>query len=101
MTTQLQVIVILMSKRISFLTQAHGYETPQLLINFYPLKFYTSVPSTSTLLLFLAVINTGNGDDSLDYHAASVDPSDGTILRNVAFQLTNIPNARIDNTAFW
>ena len=49
----------------------------------------------------MIVINTGNGDNSLDYHAASVDTTDGIILRNTAFQLKNIPNARVDNTAFW
>jgi hypothetical protein len=30
-----------------------------------------------------------------------VDPTDGSTLRNIAFQLPNIPNARIDNSAFW
>lgn len=49
----------------------------------------------------ISVINAGNGDDSLDYHASAVDPTDGSTLRNIAFQLPNILNARIDNTAFW
>ena len=51
--------------------------------------------------ILFSVINTGNGDNSLDYHAVSVDTADGTILRNIALQLINIPNVRIDNTAFW
>jgi hypothetical protein len=53
------------------------------------------------ICICISVINAGNGDDSLDYHASAVDPIDGSTLRNIAFQLPNILNARIDNTAFW
>jgi hypothetical protein len=49
----------------------------------------------------LAVINTGDGERGLDRHAVTVDNEDGNILRNLSFQLVNIPNERITNTAFW
>ena len=49
----------------------------------------------------LAVVNTGCGDKGLQYHASNVDTADGSILRNIAFELCNIPNDKIVNTAFW
>jgi hypothetical protein len=49
----------------------------------------------------IAVVNACDFDCSLQYHAASIDPESGAQLRNLAFQFCNVPNARIDNTAFW
>lgn len=48
-----------------------------------------------------AVINTGDGKKGLDYHAASMSNADGKLLRNISFQLVNIPNEKITNAAFW
>ena len=50
----------------------------------------------------VAVINTSSGRHSgLDYHASCIEPSDGSVLRNMAFELNNIPNEKIENSAFW
>jgi hypothetical protein len=51
---------------------------------------------------YFAVINTGDdASRGLNRHAVSVDLTDGSILRNVSFQLTAIPNHKILNSAFW
>ena len=48
----------------------------------------------------LAVINTGT-EHGLDHHAVFVNPEDGGTMRNLAFEMNNIPNEKITNTAFW
>ena len=37
----------------------------------------------------------------MERHACDVDKKDGSILRNISFQLTKIPETRITNTPFW
>jgi hypothetical protein len=49
----------------------------------------------------VSVVNTGDNEKGLKYHASNVDPGDGSILRNVAFEICNIPNDKVFNTAFW
>lgn len=50
----------------------------------------------------VTIINTSEGGDKgLDYHAANVDCATGATLRNIAFELPNIPTEKINNTAFW
>jgi hypothetical protein len=49
----------------------------------------------------VSIVNTGDSDKGLKYHASNVDPGDGSILRNIAFEICNIPNDKIVNTAFW
>lgn len=49
----------------------------------------------------LTIVNTSTENKGLEYHAIEVDNADGSTLFNVAFELVNIPNARIQNTAFW
>jgi hypothetical protein len=49
----------------------------------------------------VTVVNTGKDNGGLCYHAAEVDSADGSLLYNLAFELVNIPNSRVQNTAFW
>ena len=50
----------------------------------------------------VTVINTAEGADrGLDYHASNIDQASGLVLRNIAMELTSIPNDKICNTAFW
>ena len=49
----------------------------------------------------LTVVNTSKDNKGLDYHAMEIDDADGSTLYNLAFELVNIPNVRIQNTAFW
>jgi hypothetical protein len=49
----------------------------------------------------VSIVNTGDSDKGLKYHASNVDPGDGSILRTIAFYIFNIPNDKIVNTAFW
>jgi hypothetical protein len=49
----------------------------------------------------IAVINTSGANGSLEYHASSVDPSTGHSLRNISFQLSNVPSRKVINTSFW
>ena len=48
----------------------------------------------------VCIINTVE-EKGLKYHASSVDPSDGAPMRNLAFEMNNIPNDKILNTSFW
>ncbi len=50
----------------------------------------------------LTIINTGIGKErGLDYHAFSLDLADASMLRNLCFELKEIDNMKIGNTAFW
>ena len=50
----------------------------------------------------VTIVNTNNIPDSgFDYHAVKIDPTDGALLHNLSFELRNIENERIYNTAFW
>ena len=48
----------------------------------------------------IAVVNTSQSN-GVAYHASAVDSEDGSILRNLAFELNNIPNEKIQNSTFW
>lgn len=51
---------------------------------------------------YFAVINTGDDvSRGLNRHAVSIDLTDGSVLRNISFQLTAVPNHKILNSAFW
>ena len=47
----------------------------------------------------VCIINTVE-EKGLKYHASAVDP-DGAPMRNMAFEMNNIPNDKILNTSFW
>lgn len=49
----------------------------------------------------LTVVNASKENGGLDYHAVEIDNADGSVMYNLAFELVNIPNQRIQNTAFW
>ena len=50
----------------------------------------------------VTVVNTNNAEGSgIDYHPIKVDPTDGTILYNLAFEMRGVENDRILNSAFW
>lgn len=49
----------------------------------------------------VALINTNDEKNGLNYHPFVVDPSDGSVLRSLTLELTNIPSTKILSTAFW
>jgi hypothetical protein len=50
----------------------------------------------------VTIVNTNSvPQGGLDYHAVKIDPTDGSLLHNLSFQLHGIENERIYNTAFW
>ena len=49
----------------------------------------------------LTIVNTSKENRGLDDRAVEVNNADGATMFNLAFELVNIPNARIQNTAFW
>jgi hypothetical protein len=50
----------------------------------------------------VAVINTNNlPDGGINYHAVKVDPTEGSLLYNLSFELRGIENDKVLSTAFW
>lgn len=50
----------------------------------------------------VTIINTNNVPGSgFEYHAVQVDPTDGSLLYNLSFELRNLENERVYNTSFW
>jgi hypothetical protein len=49
----------------------------------------------------VAVVNTGNNQQGLDFHAFAVDPTHGQLLRNLAAEMVKIPESRMCNATFW
>ena len=49
----------------------------------------------------ITIVNTKEGPGGLDYHPFDLDPVDGSMLRNLSFELKNIPNQKIYNSTFW
>jgi hypothetical protein len=50
----------------------------------------------------LTVINTREGEGAgLDYHPCDLDCADGSMLRNLSFEIKNISNLKATNSTFW